>query len=347
MTDISIRIEGRAGRITLTRPQALNALSETMGHAIHAALDDWRDNDAVALVILEAEGDRAFCAGGDIVDLYHAAKAGQYDFGRTFWADEYRMNLAIATYPKPVVSFLQGYTMGGGVGVGCHGSHRVVGETSQIAMPECAIGLITDVGGTFLLARAPGHIGEYLGTTAARMGPEDAIYAGFADFFVPEDDWDTLKSKLVETGDVAALAAHLGDPPPGDLVANRAVIDRHFGADSLGDVVSSLAADMSEISTKALKGLRKSAPLAACTTLALIRAQRAAPGMPAALTQEYRAMYRLIAHADMVEGIRAAIIDKDRNPAWTHDSFGKVPADEVAGLMAPLGDKDLDLGGTA
>ena len=159
MSNVWIRIEGVAGRITLQRPDALNAMTYDMCRAIEAALDGWRDDPAVTLVIFDAEGERAFCAGGDIADLYATGRAGDFAYGQTFWADEYRLNHNIFTYPKPVVSFLQGFTMGGGVGIGCHGSHRIVGETSHIAMPECGIGLVPDVGGSLMLALAPGRVG--------------------------------------------------------------------------------------------------------------------------------------------------------------------------------------------
>ncbi len=160
MDDLHIRKDRRAGRITFARPQALNALSHDMALAIHAALDDWRDDDAVALVIIDAEGDRAFCAGGDIAAVYHAGRAGDHAIGQSFFADEYRMNAAINDYPKPIVAFMQGFVMGGGVGVGGHAGHRVVGDTTRIAMPESGIGLIPDVGGTLAAgARAGAHRG--------------------------------------------------------------------------------------------------------------------------------------------------------------------------------------------
>ncbi len=172
MTDINIRTQGRAGRITLTRPpKALNAVTYDMCTAIEAALDAWRDDDAVALVVIDAEGDKAFSAGGDIADLYATGKAGDFAYGRTFWRDEYRMNAKIHEYSKPIVSFLQGFTMGGGMGVGCHGSHRVVGETSQIAMPEVGIGLVPDVGGSMILANAPGgHLAPTRASPARAWG---------------------------------------------------------------------------------------------------------------------------------------------------------------------------------
>lgn len=158
MSDTHIRKHGRAGHITLTRPRALNALSYDMCMEIEAALDAWRDDDEVALVILDAEGEKAFCAGGDIAEIYRAGLSGDFDAGRDFWRDEYRMNAKLAEYPKPVVSFLHGFVMGGGVGLGGHVSHRVIGESAQIAMPECGIGFVPDVGGSLLLSRAPGGL---------------------------------------------------------------------------------------------------------------------------------------------------------------------------------------------
>ncbi|MEM7643436.1 MAG: enoyl-CoA hydratase/isomerase family protein, partial [Pseudomonadota bacterium] len=177
-TDIHIRKEGRAGRITLDRPDALNALTWDMCLEIEKALDLWHLDDDVHLLLIDGAPGRAFCAGGDIAEMHAAGTRGDYAYGQRFWADEYRMNAKLFRFPKPVVTFLHGFTMGGGVGVGCHASHRITDDTSRIAMPECAIGLVPDVGGTLILARAPGRLGEYLGTTGHRMGPGDAIHAG-------------------------------------------------------------------------------------------------------------------------------------------------------------------------
>ena len=154
MSDIDIRVHGRVGRITLNRPKALNALTWEMCRAIERALDAWAADDAVAMLLIEGEGEKAFCAGGDLAEMYASGRRGDWSYGRRFWTDEYRMNLKLFRFPKPVASFLQGFTMGGGVGVGCHGSHRIVGETSKIAMPECGIGLVPDVGGSLILACA-------------------------------------------------------------------------------------------------------------------------------------------------------------------------------------------------
>ncbi len=337
MTDIDIRIEGRAGRITLNRPDALNALTYDMALAIETAMDAWRDAD-VDLVILDAAGDRAFCSGGDIADMYRSGLEGNLEYGRQFWRDEYRLNAKIFEYTKPVVSFLQGFTMGGGVGVGCHGSHRIVGETSQIAMPECAIGLVPDVGGSLMLALCDGHLGEYLGVTAARMGPADAIYAGFADGFIPQADWDEVKAKLI-AGDLDAIVYQT--PPTGTLHTQLAAIDQHFAGPTLAEIEKSLAADTSDFAAKALKALRRHAPLAMACALETIRGLRTATDIRTALASEYRFTYRAVAQGDFIEGIRAAIIDKDRSPKWTHAAMSDVSHDDVAAMLAPLGANEL------
>ena len=246
MSDIDIRIVGLTGRITLTRPKALNALSYDMALQVEAALDAWRDNDDVRMIVMDAEGEKAFCAGGDIQEMYDTGTANDYDYGRRFWRDEYRMNAKIFNFPKPVASFLQGFVMGGGVGVGCHGSHRIVCDSSRIAMPEVGIGLVPDVGGSLILARAPGRLGEYLASTAGRMGPGDAIYAGFADYYIPKEDWPELIGRLEETGDWTLIDAAAQPAPAGTLPPLQNQIDRHFSGETLGDVLRSLQADDGE-----------------------------------------------------------------------------------------------------
>ncbi|SDH97049.1 enoyl-CoA hydratase/isomerase family protein [Lutimaribacter saemankumensis] len=336
MADIDIRIEGCAGRITLNRPKALNALTYDMAMGIHAALRDWAGGDAVRLIVIDAAGDKAFCAGGDIADLYRTGTEGDFAYGRKFWADEYRMNAALFEFPKPVVSLMQGFTMGGGVGVGCHGSHRIVGDSSRIAMPECGIGLVPDVGGSMILARAPGRLGEYLGTSAARLGAADAILAGFADTYVPEGDWPALIAELCRTGDVAAVARAARSAPDGALVPQMAEIDRHFAGASLNDVLASLRREESAFTAATLKSLSRNSPLSMACTVAMVQRLRGTDGIRPALDMEYRYTWRAMEQADFLEGIRAAIIDKDRNPRWRHDLDGVTPAD-VDAMLAPLG----------
>lgn len=341
MTDIHIRTVGQTARITLTRPKALNALSYQMCLEIEKALDGWAEDDAVKMLVIDAEGDRAFCAGGDIQEMYDTAKAGNYDYGRTFWRDEYRMNAKMFEFPKPVASFLQGFTMGGGVGVGCHGSHRVVGDTCQISMPEVAIGLIPDVGGTYILGKSPDHLGEYLGLTAARLDAGDAIFAGFADYYIPETDWPALIAQLEETGDHSLIDAAATPAPDGKIASHLAEINAHFAGSTLLDIVNSLKSDDSEFASKTLKTLGRNSPLSMACTVELIRRARAFQSIRPALEQEFRFTYRSGEHGEFIEGIRAAIIDKDRSPQWQH-SLDEPPAAMVTKMLMPLGADKLN-----
>ncbi|MCC1482376.1 enoyl-CoA hydratase/isomerase family protein [Roseibaca sp. Y0-43] len=339
MTDLHIRREGRAGRITLDRGHALNALSYEMCLAIDAALRDWAENDAVALVLVDATGDKAFCAGGDLGEMYATGRAGDAGYGRRFWADEYRMNARIAEYPKPIVTLMQGYTLGGGVGLGCHASHRVVCDTSRIAMPECAVGIVPDVGGSRLLARAPGRAGAYLGLTGARMGPGCAIWAGFADHFVPRADWAALVAELVATGDVRAIPDQ--SAPDSPLATRAAQIDRLFQGATGAEIVTALQTDRSSFATEALEMLARGSPLAQACALEVLARLGPAPGIRNALAMEYRFTWRATEQSDFLEGIRAAIIDKDRTPHWRHSSLAEVSAAEVEAMLASLGAAEM------
>ena len=334
--DLLIRTEGRAGRLTLNRPKALNALTHAICLDTTKALLDWRDDPSVALVILDGAGERAFCSGGDIAQVTAAGKLGDYAMGRDFWRDEYRMNLLLANYPKPIVSFLHGFVMGGGVGYGCHIRHRVVGESTQMAMPECGIGMIPDVGGTWLLSRAPGQMGLYLALTAARMGPGDAIHAGFADTFIPEANWEKVKAQLCETGE-ATLPHHAAPQSP--MAAEQARLDRLFSPATIPGIIAALEADESPLAASALKAIRRNSPLSMASTLAMLRPAPAS--LQAALQQEYRWTWRALQHGDFIEGVRAQILDKDRNPHWQHPAPDAVTKAEVAAMLAPLGADEL------
>lgn len=329
MADLDIRKTGRVGRITFTRPKALNALSHQMTRDLHSALNDWRDDSDVALVIIDAEGERAFCAGGDIAAVYHAGLRGDHQVGRDFFCDEYRMNAAIASYPKPIVAFMQGFVMGGGVGVGGHARHRIVGNSTQIAMPESGIGLIPDVGGTWLLGRAPGRIGEYLALTSARMGAGDAIHARFADTYLPESEWPALIARLEETGDTAVIS---GDTPPLAPLATRDL--SAFGERDVAVIVAALEAAGED---EALKPIRRNSPLSMAAGLALLRAARGDRRMQESLSREYRFTYRATAETDFLEGVRAQIVDKDRTPKWSADDSDA----HVEKLLSSLGEDEL------
>ena len=341
MTDIIIRTSGHAGHITLNRPQALNALTWDMCLAIETAIDAWRDDDTIRLVVIDGAGDRAFCSGGDIADMYASGQSRDYAYGRKFWRDEYRLNAKLANYPKPVVTFLHGFTMGGGVGIGCHASHRVVCETSQIALPECTIGLIPDVGGSLLLANAPGYIGTYLGLTGDRMDAGDAIFTGFADHFIMINKWDELKSQLCAAGDITAIAPQT--PPAARLAKWQSCLDPVFAQDSLHAIYRSIPDDPPTSVSHAKKLMDRNSPLAMACAVPLIQAARDIPTIETALEHEYRFTHRAVQHSDFIEGIRAAIIDRDRHPKWQHATFDAVTQADITKMTAPLGADALTL----
>lgn len=341
MSDIKLRKLGRTGRITLCRPDALNAVTHDMVQQIAAILPAWAADEDILMIVIDAEGERAFSAGGDLMSMYRYMSDDELDKARSFWRDEYRMNAALFHFPKPVASFMQGFTMGGGVGVGCHGSHRVVGTSSRIAMPECGIGLAPDVGGTLLLARAPGRLGEYLGTSGHRMGPAEAIHAGFADYFIAEAAWPDLIARLEETGDWTEIDRAASDPGPSDL--DTAVIDSFFGGETFRDIVVALRYDGGDWANDVLKRLSRNAPLAMSATIELVHRARTRDRIETALTNEYRFSHRVAAQGDFREGIRATIIDKDKSPRWAHDDIAGPSPAEVSAMLLPLGDEEWTL----
>ena len=343
--EVDLRLAGRVGRITLNRPKALNALTWDMVRAIDAALDAWAADDAVAMLVIDGAGERAFCAGGDIAEMYRRGREGDYGYARQFWADEYRMNRKLFRFPKPVASFLHGFVMGGGVGVGCHGSHRIAGESAQVAMPESGIGLIPDVGGSLLLARAPGRLGEYLGTTGARMDAADAVHAKFADYRVPEVAWPELIEALERTGEPGRIDGAAEASPPSGLAARQDQVDAHFGGETLRDILDALADSDLPFAAEALGALGRNSPISMACTVELVHRVRPNDTIEGALTLEHRYTCRSMEHGDFLEGVRAAIIDKDKSPKWRHPGPASVPPAEVSRMLAPLGDGELTWGG--
>ncbi|OCX67154.1 enoyl-CoA hydratase [Thioclava sp. SK-1] len=333
--DLRTYVQGHAGRITFARPKALNALNHPMCLTLERALDAWRDDAAVALIVIDAQGERAFCAGGDIAAVYHAGITGDFTTGQQFWRDEYRMNAKIAAYPKPIIAFMQGFVMGGGVGVGAHASHRIIGASTQMAMPESGIGLIPDVGGTYLLAHAPGHIGEYLGVTGARMTPADALYAGFADRYLPEETWPQIIQALCDHGDLRDMPSGQTPPNSSTLEAMRPQIDAIFSRPDLEQILTALRAADSEFGHKTLSVVARNAALSMQAAIQLIRIARAQNDICQALSNEYRFTYRACELAEFLEGVRAQIIDKDRTPHW-QDTPDSLTSQRVQALLAPL-----------
>ena len=339
--DISIRKSGKAGRITLTRPEALNAMTYDMCMAISDALANWVNDDEVKLVIIDAEGERSFCAGGDISDLYRTGKAGDFEYGRKFWRDEYRVNAQIKNYPKPYISIMDGIVMGGGVGISAHGSHRIVTENTLFAMPECGIGLVPDVGGNFYLSHAPGHVGEYLGATGARLKAADTILAGFADIFVPEKNIAELIEALEDTGDLSFMDTFIGTAEPGTIETEIDKIQQHFGKSNAAEIARSLEAAGSEWELNAAKLMRRGCPLSVTCAIEIVRHSREMKTLEDVLKLEYRFTYRSMSHGEFIEGIRAQIIDKDRSPNWKQPRLEDISDENIASMLENLGKNEL------
>jgi enoyl-CoA hydratase len=338
--DIIIRREERAGRITMNRPKALNALTYPMIGEITRALQGWESDPAVELVILDATGERALCSGGDVMALYESWRQGP-GFARTFWADEYSLNAQIARYAKPFVALMDGIVMGGGIGLSGHASHRIVTERSMLAMPETSIGLIPDVGGTWLLSHAPGEVGTYLGLTGARMSGADAIFARFADTYVPSKRLAELAAALctADRGSVDQVIAEFSiATPASELHTVAGEIDAVFSAGSVEEIVERLSRSATPWAVKTVAGLKTKSPRALKATLAALRQARTLPSLEAALNVEYRLVTRLFEDGEFIEGVRALLVDKDRAPKWRPASLAEVSDDMVAALLAPLPD---------
>jgi len=343
--DIIVREHGALRRITLNRPQALNAITLDMAVTMTALLRAWADDPAVGAVLLDGAGGRAFAAGGDIRALYDAAKAGDNTLPETFWATEYKLNVLIARYPKPVIALMDGVVMGGGVGLSAHASHRIVTERSSVAMPEVAIGYFPDVGACFVLARAPGFTGTYLALTGARAAAADAIYCGLADLHIPAARLSELPAALADCRGMHDAKARLDKfsvpPAAGRLAAARSWIDRCYGADSVEEIVEQLAQSGEDEARAALETMGKMSPTSLKITLRNIRSALSFERVEQSFAQDYRVSLACVAGHDFIEGIRAAIVDKDRNPAWRPDTLEGVTPDIVERHFRPLGALEL------
>lgn len=340
--EVLIRVEGRAGRITMNRPKALNALTLGMVREIWTALTRWKDDAAVKLVLLDGTGDRALCAGGDVISLYNSRAQGQgSQLARTFWSEEYRLNAQIHRYPKPFVALQDGIVMGGGIGLSGHAQHRIVTERSMLAMPETGIGLIPDVGGTWLLAHAAGELGTYLGLTGQRMNGSDAIQAGFAGTYMPSSGLEALKAEFVNPAGrpVDEVVDGLADDhpvPASPLMALKPKIDRWFAPATIEGILKELNSTTDEVAQKTRADLLTKSPLALKASLAAIRQARHLPSLEAALNVEYRLCTRLFEGGEFPEGVRALLVDKDRKPKWNPADIEAVTPQAVTALFAPF-----------
>ncbi|WP_267626017.1 3-hydroxyisobutyryl-CoA hydrolase [Gordonia sputi] len=345
MTDqptVLIDVVGRIGQITLNRPASINALDNSMALSMHDALRAWARDPEIDAVVVAGAGERGLCAGGDIAAIHRDASrlsagggddaaAAESPSGR-FWADEYRLNLDISTYPKPYVAIMDGIVMGGGVGISAHGNTRVVTDRTRLGMPEVGIGFVPDVGGTFLLSGVPDELGTFAALTGGTLSGADAIVMGLADHYVPAENLDVFRDAIVSDGVDAAVARYAVTPPASALDSERDWIREAFAADTVSEIIERCRAVGAESADRAADRIASKSPASLAATLYVLRHRDS--DLAAALRREYRVSLRFLQHPDMAEGIRAQVIDKDRTPAWTSD-----PASAAASLdavFAPL-----------
>jgi len=348
--DLIARREGSAGIIRLNRPKAINAVTLEMFRDIDKALDAFEADPAVAVIVLEGAGERGLCAGGDIRALYESSKV-QGDLGKVLWREEYILNARIAKFAKPYVAFMDGIVMGGGVGLAAHSRHRVVTERTKLAMPEVGLGFFPDVGGTWLLSRAPGEIGSYFGLTGQTMNGPDAIYARFADAVVPSSKLPALREVLtkIRPGTLSSEVKTLIDgfatgESSGPVAAMRPKIDAWFAHDRMEEIVDSLERDGSELAQATLRTLSEKSPRGMVVTLKLLRLARNASSLEECLVREYRAALEVFRSDDFREGVRAAVIDKDRNPKWSPARIEDVTPAMISPYFAEIGADELVFG---
>ena len=318
--EVLVRRQGRLGRITLERPRAINALTLDMVCAIDAALDAREADPAVLAVLIDGAGPRGLCAGGDIRFLHDSVRAGAPEAADGFLHAEYRLNARIARFPKPYLALMDGLVMGGGVGISAHGSVRIATERTRLAMPEVGIGFVPDVGSTHLLARAPGELGTHAALTGAAMGAADAMLCGLADRHVASERLPALVAALAACGDAAALAAcveaHASAPAPGRYAADAGWIDACCRHDDVGAILAALRVHPDAAAQAAAAGIAANCPTSVAVALRALREARADGRLEPCLEREYRLGTALIRRPDFAEGVRAAVIDKDRRPAW-------------------------------
>ena len=345
--DLIARREAAVGVIRLNRPKAINAVTLEMFRDVDKALDKFESDPAVAVILLEGAGERGLCAGGDIRALWESSKV-KGDLGKILWREEYILNARIKKFPKPYIAFMDGIVMGGGVGLSAHSSHRVVTERTKLAMPEVGLGFFPDVGGTWLLSHSPGEIGTYFGLSGQTMNGPDAIHAGFADAVVLSGQLAGLREALtrVRTGiTFAEVKALIGGFATGEtagpVAAMQSKIDTWFAHDRMEDIVAALRSDGSELALSTLKTLGEKSPRGMAVALKLLRLARASSSLEECLVREYRAALEVFASDDFREGVRAAVIDKDRNPKWSPPRIEDVTPAMVAPYFAEIGADEL------
>ncbi len=338
MTDVLTRIEGKVGFLSLNRPSAIHALTLDMVHIMTAALLGWRDDPSVEAVIIDHAEGRGFCSGGDIAFLRNSALNDGGVSGRKFFHDEYQLNHLLFTYPKPVIAFMDGITMGGGVGISQPATFRVATENTRFAMPETGIGLFPDVGGGWYLSRLPGRVGPFLALTGARLDGAECFEIGLATHYLPASTLAEAKAEVAaDPARADAIFASYADaPPPARIAANVGQIDRLFASDRYEDILAALEAEGSDWSAKELATLGTKSPQTCKVALRQLHDSLGCPDFAANMVMEYRIASRVLTRPDFAEGVRAVIIDKDNAPKWDPATPEGVTDDLIEGIFAPL-----------
>ena len=337
--ELLVRREGVAGFLTLNRPKAIHALTAAMDHAMTEALLAWRDDASVQVVIIEHSEGRGFCAGGDIAFLRNSALTDNGVSGLQFFYEEYQLNHLLMTYPKPVVAFVDGIVMGGGVGISQPARFRVATENTRFAMPETGIGLFPDVGGGWHLSRLPGRMGQFLALTGARLDGAECLWTGLATHYLPAEALAEAKARIAqghEPGQV--LAALSATPPAARIEANAAQIARHFSSDRFEDILASLEADDSEWAAKELATLRAKSPQTCKVALRQLHDSLECRDFAENMVMEYRIAARVLTRPDFAEGVRAVIVDKTNDPRWNPATPEEVSDELIDSIFAPLGE---------
>lgn len=338
MTDeVLFRREGVAGIISLNRPKAIHALTLAMCEAMSAQLSAWAADDAVEVVIIDHAEGRGFCSGGDINLLRHSALNDGGAEGRRFFFAEYRLNHQLFTYEKPVVAFMDGITMGGGVGISQPARYRVATENTRYAMPETGIGLFPDVGGGWYLSRLDGRVGQFLALTGARFDGAECLWAGLATHYLPAEALTDAKERIALGDDIGGVLAALSIAAPEPKVAaNAGAIRRHFAFDTLEQVLESLETDGGEWAAKELATLRTKSPQACKVSLRQLETSLGLDTFAQNMAMEYRVGARVLVLPDFAEGVRAVIVDKDQNPQWNPAIPQDVTEEMLDAIFAPL-----------
>ena len=337
--DILLKVEGHAGFMSLNRPSALHALTLPMVQAMTAALLEWRDDPAVKCVFIDHADGRGFCAGGDIAFLRNSAMNDGGVSGLKFFHDEYQLNHLLITYPKPVVAFMDGITMGGGVGISQPARFRVATENTKFAMPETGIGLFPDVGGGWYLSRLEGRVGQFLALTGARIAGAGCLSLGLATHYLTSNVLAEAKSRIA-TEDVDRIDGILGTlsvtPPDSKIVETIVQINRHFASDSLEDILANLEGDESDWAMKELATLRTKSPQTCKVALRQLSESLKLNDFADNMAMEYRIASRVLVRPDFAEGVRAVIVDKDNSPKWDPATAEGVTDALIDAIFAPL-----------